>query len=357
MTVHERTLYLAALAAMTAALGYLVFRIVQPFLVPLAWAAVLAALFYPMHAFALRYMKKRTPTALLSTAVILMLIIGPVTALSVLLAAELKTLAETVRADKLQILSGLPARAEIEAWLERVGAFLAGGGIDWNRAVADGLVQFGQETAARITRGIRDILGAVLDLAVTAFSTFFLLRDGPAVLEKARDILPLEQPIKANIEGQMRDVIVATLYGGVVVAMVQGTLGGLVFWGLDIASPVLWGFAMAVVSFLPVIGPFVIWGPAALYLLLTGEVLKGVVLLAAGGLGISAIDNVLRPLIMGKRARMPYFPLLISVLGGIHLFGLIGLVLGPMALAVFASVLETLKSLRQAELESYVKPR
>lgn len=349
MTTDNRRLYLAALVLMTAALGYLVFRIVQPFLIPLAWAAVLAALFYPLHAFALRILKGRTATALLSTAVILMLIIGPVTALSVLLAAELKTLAETVRANRLQILSGLPARMEIEAWLERVSAFLAGGGIDWNRAVADGLVQFGQETATRITRGIRDILGAVLDLVITAFSTFFLLRDGPAVLERAREVIPLENAVKGKIEGQMRDVIVATLYGGVVVAMVQGTLGGLVFWGLGIASPALWGFTMAVVSFLPVIGPFVIWGPAALYFLLTGEVLKGVVLLVAGGLGISMIDNIVRPLIMGKRARMPFFPLLISVLGGIHLFGLIGLVLGPIVLAVFVSVLETVGILRKAE--------
>jgi len=347
LTTDDRRLYLAALGLLTALLGYLAYRIVQPFLVPLAWAAVLAVLFYPLHAFALRVLKRRTATALLSTAVILALIIGPVTALSVLLAAELKTLAEAVRADRLQILSGLPARAEIEAWLERVGAFLAGGGIDWNRAVSDGLVQFGQETAARITRGIRDLLGAVLDLVITAFSTFFLLRDGPAILERAREVIPLEKAVKAKIEGQMRDVIVATLYGGVVVAMIQGVLGGLVFWGLGIASPALWGVATAVVSFLPVIGPSVIWGPAALYFLLTGEMLKGMVLLAAGGLGISMIDNALRPLIMGRRARMPFFPLLISVLGGIHLFGLIGLVLGPMVLAVFLSLLEAVGTLRK----------
>jgi predicted PurR-regulated permease PerM len=127
LTTDDRRLYLAALGLLTALLGYLAYRIVQPFLVPLAWAAVLAVLFYPLHAFALRVLKRRTATALLSTAVILALIIGPVTALSVLLAAELKTLAEAVRADRLHVLSGLPARAEIEAWLERVGAFLAGG--------------------------------------------------------------------------------------------------------------------------------------------------------------------------------------------------------------------------------------
>lgn len=131
-------------------------------------------------------------------------------------------------------------------------------------------------------------------------------------------------------------------------AVIQGTLGGLAFWAMGIASPVLWGFAMAVVSFLPVIGPFIIWGPAAVYLLLTGEVLKGLVLLAVGGLGISMIDNVVRPLIIGKRARMPFLPLLISVLGGIRLFGLIRLVLGPMVLAVFVSVFETLGTLREA---------
>jgi predicted PurR-regulated permease PerM len=135
-------------------------------------------------------------------------------------------------------------------------------------------------------------------------------------------------------------MIVSTVYGGAIVAIIQGILGGLAYYLLGISSPVMWGVAMCIMSFVPLVGTFVIWGTASAYFFLTGSMLKGAGLFMYGVLVISMVDNILRPLIIGSRTKMPTILILFSVLGGIKLFGMIGFVAGPLIMAVFLSVLD-----------------
>jgi predicted PurR-regulated permease PerM len=156
--------------------------------------------------------------------------------------------------------------------------------------------------------------------------------------------MPFNEEEKHRLADQIHDIVVSTIYGGVIVGIIQGILAGVSFAVLGFKSPVLWGSATAIASFIPILGAAAIWGPAVLYLFATGATYKAAALLIIGAFGISMIDNILKPLIIGGRVKMPMLIILFSVLGGIKLFGLIGLILGPLVIALFVSVLEIFRN-------------
>jgi predicted PurR-regulated permease PerM len=156
---------------------------------------------------------------------------------------------------------------------------------------------------------------------------------------KLRNYLPFPEPQRDRLEKQVKDMVVSTIFGGVVVALVQGLMGGTAFYYLGVPSPVIWGTAIAILSFVPMLGTFSIWGPIVVYLFLKGAIAKGFILLLIGAFGISLVDNILKPLIIGGRTKMPTLLIFFSVIGGIKLFGLIGLIMGPLSVALFISVL------------------
>ena len=167
---------------------------------------------------------------------------------------------------------------------------------------------------------------------------FFLLRDSDSLLSQLRAAIPLRPDRQAALAEKFTVVIRATVKGNIVVAIVQGALGGLIFWLLDIHGPVMWAVVMAVLSLLPAVGAALVWAPVAIYLLATGSVWPGLALIAYGVLVIGLVDNVLRPLLVGKDTRMPDYVVLISTLGGIAIFGINGFVIGPMIAAMFIAV-------------------
>ena len=171
---------------------------------------------------------------------------------------------------------------------------------------------------------------------------FFLLRDGAAVAREIRAAIPLEPRIKARLLEQFTTVIRATVKGNVLVAAAQGTLGGLAFWVLGVHAPMLWAVVMAFLSLLPAVGAALIWGPVALYLLATGQLWQGFGLIAFGVLVIGLIDNVLRPILVGKDTRMPDYVVLISTVGGLALIGINGFVIGPLIAAMFMTAWQLL---------------
>jgi predicted PurR-regulated permease PerM len=172
------------------------------------------------------------------------------------------------------------------------------------------------------------------------FAVFFFLKDGPGFLMRIRDYLPFNEEDKNRLISKIKDMVISTVFGGVVVAIVQGVIGGFAFYFLGIKSPVLWGASISVMSFLPLLGTFSIWGPMTGYLFIQGNYVKGIILLLIGGLGISMVDNILKPIIISGRTKMPTLAVFFSVLGGIKLFGFIGFIMGPLVLALFVSVFE-----------------
>jgi len=173
------------------------------------------------------------------------------------------------------------------------------------------------------------------------------LRDGHQLVRRLREAIPLELDVKRSLATKFATVIRATVKGNIVVAMVQGALGGFIFWALDLQAPVLWGVLMAFLSLLPAVGAAVVWLPVAVYLLLTGSVVQGGVLIAFGVLVIGLVDNVLRPILVGKDTKMPDYVVLLSTLGGISLFGLNGFVIGPVIAAMFMAAWDLLVSARR----------
>ena len=164
---------------------------------------------------------------------------------------------------------------------------------------------------------------------------FFLLRDEAALSRRIREVIPLRAERQRALLLKFTTVIRATVKGDMLVALLQGALGGLIFWVLGIGAPVLWAVVMAFFSLLPGIGAALIWAPVAVYLLATGSVWQGMVLMAFGALFIGLIDNFLRPFLIGKDTKMPNYVVLISTLGGIATFGLNGFVIGPVIAAIF----------------------
>lgn len=198
-------------------------------------------------------------------------------------------------------------------------------------------VQASQFLATKALNIGQDTLGFIVSVGIMLYLLFFLLRDGVALGKRVRQAIPLDEAHKRNLVSKFTTVVRATVKGNIVVAASQGALGGLIFWVLGIQAPVLWGVLMAFLSLLPAVGASLIWMPVALYYLATGAAVQGAILIAYGIFVIGLVDNLLRPLLVGKDTKLPDYMVLISTLGGMSLFGLTGFVIGPAIAALFVA--------------------
>lgn len=338
--------YSGALIALVLVLGYLTYRIVSPFLAPIAWAIVLSIVFYPLHLYLLRYIKWRAVSSLVVLLVIIVVIVGPFSYISYLLVNEVRDITSSMNSDKMDSLSGILSHPSIRELLKgAAGIFNIGATeADMRKTIADYVTRWGKELFTLIPGGLSNVVTVAADFVIMAFSIFFILKDSAAFLGKIRDFMPFSEEQKDRLGRQINGIIVSTIYGGVVVAVVQGIIGGVSYAVLGMRSPVLWGLATAVASFVPLFGTAVVWGTICLYYIFTGMTAKAVILLVIGVFCISMVDSVLKPLIIGARTRMHILVIFFSVLGGINLFGLIGLIMGPLVVALFLSVLEIYKT-------------
>jgi len=336
---------LVVMLSLILVLGFLSYRVLSPFLSAIAWAVVFSIVFYPVYAFLGRYLRISWIASGLTVVLILFLIIGPFTFLAVQFVREMKGFASHLNEGQMTSLQDLLDRPGIRMVLEKI-EYYAGREILPSREVMI-------ENARKISAGLIDqlsfritnVITAALNFIFMTFTLFFLLKDGPGFLSKIKDYLPFQEIQKERIATQIKDMVVSTVYGGVAVAVIQGFLGGAAFYFIGIGSPVLWGIAMSVMSFVPLLGTFSIWGPAALFLTLQGNYVYGIGLALYGIFVISMVDNILKPLIIGSRTKMHTIVIFFSVLGGIKLFGIIGLIMGPLIVAIFVSVFEIFRSI------------
>jgi predicted PurR-regulated permease PerM len=192
-------------------------------------------------------------------------------------------------------------------------------------------------TAGAIVKGS---VFQVIGFGLTFYLLFFFLRDRRAALQSLRTLSPLSEAEMDRLFGRVHDTIFATIYGTLAVSSVQGFLGGLMFWWLGLSAPLLWGVVMAILAVVPVLGAFVVWIPAALFLTLEGSWGKALILALWGMLVVGTVDNLLRPILVGKRIRLHTVLAFISLVGGLIIFGPAGLILGPLALSVTLVLLE-----------------
>lgn len=341
--------YLNMLIIFSVVLGYLVLQVLKPFLSPLAWAGVLSILFYPVFELIKKWVKWKTLASSLTLCLILMTILGPFSYLSFLLASEISDVLGYIDEGKLEGIKEVLDSPPVVWLVERGKKIFNMEDVDVGQLLINNISNMGRDMMGKVSTGVKNLVGVMLDFVFMSLTIFFLLRDGAGFLGRLRGYLPFSPEQRDRLETQIKGMVVSTIFGGVVVALVQGILGGTAFYFLGVPSPVIWGTAIAIMSFVPMLGTFSIWGPIMIYLFLQGAVAKGFILLLIGTFGISLVDNILKPLIIGGRTKMHTLIIFFSVLGGIKLFGLIGLIMGPMSVALFISVFEIFRSIEMPE--------
>jgi predicted PurR-regulated permease PerM len=325
-------------------LGYLTYQIMSPFLNAIIWGVVLSIVFYPIYAFLSRYLKAKAFSSFLTVVLILGIILGPFTYLTFTLLNELQVVTAHLNEKRLESVQELIHRFHSSRIFHEIVSYMGIEDMVSEDVIMENITNVAKGLIAELPLRISNVLSAALNFIFMIFTAFVLFRDGPVVLSKVKDYMPFKDHQKERLATQIKDIVVSTVYGGVLVAVIQGTLGGIAYFFLGIGSPVLWGLAMSVMSFVPILGTFIIWGPTTAYLVVQGNYMKGAGLLLFGVLVISMVDNVLKPLIIGSRTKMPTIIILFSVLGGIKLFGILGLVLGPLVTAIFISVFDIFRS-------------
>jgi predicted PurR-regulated permease PerM len=315
--------------------GYLSFLIFEPFLVPLGWGAVLAVCIYPLHS-RLTPRLGRSKAALLSTLLVLVLIVVPIWLLVQVLVSELSQAVTTLQST----VTGAPPERLVRGWhwVQSHVPYLAPERL--SASISAAIQRVGGSVAASSGRVIGGVALLIVDLFISLFALFFFLRDAPAIVRMMRVFLPFDDSQRDHILQQVGDLIYASVIAGLAVAAVQGLLGGLAFWLLGIEAPVVWGTVMAFFALLPVLGAWVVWLPVALYLLATGAVTKAIVLTVIGAGLVGMADNVLRPVLLSGRSSMNGLVTFVALLGGVAAFGFIGLVFGPVVVAVGTALLD-----------------
>jgi len=335
VAMQETKFQLLSHSALVLLLGYAAYLIFRPFFVPIGWAIVFAIVLYPVHNFFLKYVKMGAISAVVILILILIITLGPLSYVSYQLAVELQNISFEHATEEIV---GIFNHPWIKPLVERVLSLFSITEEQFRASVVENLTKLGKNLLGPAGGRISDIITGAFDFVLMAFTLFFLLKDGPKFLEKLRDYMPFPEYEKKQLAKQIKDVVVSTIYGGVVVALAQGLIGVIAFAVVGIHAPVLWGMAMSITSFIPIVGCALIWVPATLYLFAKGLTTQAVILAAIGIFVISAVDNILRPIIIRGRVSMPLLLVFFSVFGGIQVFGLLGLVLGPLVVAVFASV-------------------
>lgn len=321
----------------SVALGW----ILLPFFGIILWAAIIAMLFAPVQRRLLPLLgRRRTPAALLTLALAVVILVLPLVLVAAAMASEAAQLYERLQSGETN-----PVRA-LNILFDALPF--------WVRSLLDrfGLVDFavvqGRLTAA-LVQGTQFIGGRALGIGqntfefvsgffVTLYLAFFMLREGESLARAAQRALPLSPAHKHELQEKFTTVVRATVKGNLLVAVIQGALGGLAFWYLGLAGAVLWGVLMAFLSLLPAIGAALVWVPVAAYFFLAGEPGKCLALSAWGVLVIGLVDNLLRPVLVGRDTRMPDYVVLLTTLGGMVVFGIHGFVLGPTIAAMFIAV-------------------
>jgi predicted PurR-regulated permease PerM len=315
--------------------------VLLPFGAAILWAVIIALLFHPVYERLLRGVGGRaTPAAGLTLLLVLVIVILPLTLLTLLLAREAMGVYGRLQSGDLDpalyfrgVFGALPGWSR--DLLRRFG--LANFDSLQRELTAD-LAKASQFIAQRAFGLGMDTFDLVVNLFVTLYLSYFLLRDGAQLRGVVHQALPLPPAQRQTLIDRFTAVIRATVKGGLVVAAVQGTLGGLALWWLDIGGAVLWGAVMGFLSLLPAVGAALVWLPVAVYLLATGSTWSGVILIAYGVLVIGLVDNLLRPLLVGKDAGLPDYVVMTTTLGGIAVFGLNGVILGPVIAAMCVAV-------------------
>ena len=325
---------------------YLLYRIFAPFLVTLAWAAILTILFHPLFKRLNKAFKQqRGVAAITMTIIVIVVIIIPSGFLLNLIAREVVDIynyseAFVSEGRHIAFFEGMKKVSLFQRIWEVLDRNFDMSQVNLNTLLLENLRKLSVYIAGQASTFIRSLSTSIFNFFLMTVALFFLFKDGEQLMEKIKALLPFSAMERENILKRIVDMIHATIYGGVVVALVQGGLGGLGFLIVGLPTPLFWGTVMAFFSFVPIFGTALVWFPAVVILFAQGTYLKGVILLLWGTLIVSLSDNVLRPILIGGRTQVHILLLFFGILGGLRVFGFLGLIAGPLVITICLALID-----------------
>ncbi|MHA7820855.1 MAG: AI-2E family transporter [Erythrobacter sp.] len=338
-----------------AAVSVLFIWVAWPFVGPVMWAGLAAIMFQPLYKWVLRKVHgRRNFAATLTLAIIFVAVLLPALFIGSLVVGEAIRLINNLRADPIDLVAIYETTfSMLPAWAQQ---FAADNGWRDIAALQDRIQEMLSESAGMLAQQALSIgsgaLAFLLSFSIGLYVLFFLLRDGSRIGETILHSAPLEREIADRLAGRFLGVVRAVIKGSGVVGIVQGTLGGLMLWIAGVPSALLLGVLMVFLALIPAVGTALVWAPAGIWLILSGEVGAGIFVLAGGGVVIASVDNVLRPILVGRDTGIPDWIILITTLGGIALAGFSGIVLGPLVAGLFLASWSILQEHRAEDEEA-----
>jgi predicted PurR-regulated permease PerM len=330
--IHEN-LRFATLVVATAGTAYLCYKIISPFMAALIWAIALAIVSRPLHCWLARRLRNRTVCALAVVIIVAVALVLPVIIVTEQIVSEASDLVNRLRAPE--------ERARLIAPLTSHPRFAPA--VRWVQSrinVGEQAQTVVGSAGAAVPAAFIGSLAGLAQLAIALFTMFFLLRDAEFFMNALRSMVPLSSADTDQVLERVQQTVHASVRGRVVIAIIQGVLGGLMFWFLGLPGAVLWGAVMAMFAVVPMLGAFIVWLPASLFLLASGHPIKAAILVGWGAVVIGTADNFLYPLLVGKDLRLHTLAVFFSVLGGVAAFGAPGLVIGPVVFALADALIE-----------------
>lgn len=331
-----------ALAMAVLALGALIFL---PFIMPIIWAGIVALFFFPVYKRLRSVMKKHDSIASLVMCILIILfLIIPIFILMTAMTSEViriyNEIQENVQNGSFNIVSKLSKHPYLSKYTNIAQ--------DWAAKHNDTVVSFINDTAKKVseffisqgTSVFKNIAGFALSAALMVITMFYAFRDGEQFVGIIKELLPFKKDEANAFIKTSYDVLFATLYGNIMTGLIQGALGIVILWFLDFTAPIFWGVVLGITTFIPLIGSALVWGPASIYLVLSGEYANAAILVAFSAIVITKVDIVLRPFFISGKTSLHSLVLIFAVLGGLNLFGFLGLIVGPLIVALCISILE-----------------
>jgi len=328
-------------------LGIGILYIIRPFLYPIFWAAILAILFYPVYRFLRKLAKYPSVASILSIIIILAILIIPLSLIGYLIAGESVSIYQTATntnwQEHLLEITQKFSRTPLGPYIENLTTDSSNFASNATKTIVDFIVK-------NLTAITQNSLSFFAMVFLMLYTLYYFFKDGPAMLRRLMHLSPLGDKYEQMLYDRFTSTARATLKGTFIVGIIQGTLAGLLFFIVGVKGALIWSIIMIAFSLIPALGPFIVWLPMGIFLLIIGQYWQGATVLLVGSTVISIIDNLLRPILVGKDIQMHPLVVLFSTLGGLLIFGISGFVIGPVIAALFTAIMSIYDSHYASEL-------
>lgn len=336
----------AVALALALVIGYLAYIVMQPFFIPVFWGVVFVILLYPYYLWLVKLVKWKYLASLIACLTIALFMIAPMVYAGFAISGEIIKL--LYRVEEYIRTSQLTDNGNLLRALSKVDEFV-GRHVDIG---SDGMLSI-LKSGVKNTLGflsfglggaLKNVVGSLFNIVLSFLTMFFLFKDGDHAISAVRDILPISEAEKDTALKRMRTVLSATFYGGILIGALEGVILGVVFYLMGLSLPALWGFAVFMATFIPVVSTAIIWVPAVIYLYVIGNTVSAITLFVIGVIVMALVDQLLRQIVVSSRTKLHPLLLFMSVLGAVNVFGLIGIIAGPVILCAAGGVFDMYRS-------------